>query len=250
MISARSLVLSSLVALGSLVAAGSAAAHPIVTFPNGQEAFAPGVQIQVSWFYLIDHGAGTINIWLSTDGGVNWGGNPVATTQWPATTVPVTIPQTPGELNLIMVEYIPNSGGDWPDTSDDFFCINDPAVSAMNFFVGSNMYFQVQAPSMPNGVGVVFANMTGATGVPLNLPGGVSLDLAPDIWTMVLLSLPPLSVVPLDGSGIGSSAQAGIPNNPLLSGWTWAIATAILPPGVPFGWPFQSGSCTVTPSVL
>lgn len=229
-----------LAGLGTLSLLPVSRAHIVVTSPSNSEGHAPGATMVVSWFELISHGPTQYDVYLSVDAGLNW--TLEASVPWPATSVAITVPNAPGADNLIRVDQ-----DGLPSFSNGFFVISDPAVRLTSPFVGQPTSFRVEAPSTPGGTGVIFANLTGNTSFLLPLPGGVSLLLATDAFTTLLLGAPSLSLVPLDGNGDGLSAPLSIPNDPALVGMIWAVATAVLPPGDPLGWPFSAGSITIRP---
>jgi probable HAF family extracellular repeat protein len=92
--------------------------------------------------------------------------------------------------------------------------------------IGGTVSFRYSSPCHPGLVGVTFVSLTGAA-LTLPLPGGVSIKLTPDAFMYKFFALTFLSMVTLDGTGVGTTAGLPIPNNPLIVGLPMWAAGAI-----------------------
>lgn len=106
--------------------------------------------------------------------------------------------------------------------------------------VGGSLQWSFSSPCHPGLTGVVFPSLTGGTG-PLRLPGGITIQISVDTFLILMLSVPAVSVAPLDGQGQGTTAALPLPSSPGLVGrHVWAAG------GILSGAVFVAGSPTLS----
>jgi len=221
------LVASTLVAFSL---ARPAEAHPQVISPNGGETWTGGTTQTVAWKLLINHGAGIMYVDFTRDGGITWvaieefnfdGSTSLLSVQWLA-------PNLSSTLCSIRVNY------DWlsdslADQSDGLFTISPSPTTSIAHLGGVHgglLNFTFSFPSEPGASVFTFIALTSPS-TPLNLPGGVQLNLTPDALTLVLLTNPAVSIATLDGQGVGETTPFPLPDNPGLRGINvWAAGAA------------------------
>jgi len=215
-----------------------ASAHITVNSPNGGETLNACQTFPITWTVFDVHLPGTTDFELSTDSGATWipielgvpsnGGTGVFMYDWCVNNVSST------NCRVKVTNVFP--GGQEIDFSNIDFTIvgSSPCVCYQQADVGGFLKWIVDAPTQPGELGIVFSSITGdATTFPLI--GGVSIQLVPDIWTLLLLAIPSVSQRSLDANGRGETVPIPLPNNPGLVGLNlWTAAGIWDLPGGPF----------------
>jgi len=216
----------------------TASAHITLDSPSGGEVLTARTQFLIAWTILDNKLPGDAFIDLSTDDGVSWarleGLNSTGVAgqyTYPWIVNNVSSNQCRIKLSLIY------PGGKDITWNFNPFTINPVAgsfVAVVDGRIDNDLGFLIESAGNSGDKGIFFLSFTGGTQT-LNLPGGVTVQIDPDVLTLVLLSNPLVSIATVDAAGLGPTALFPLPNNGALVGTNlWVTAGLWNDPGGPF----------------